>query len=168
GGLPGSALAQLRACARRALLLLTLGERLLARPFLRSRGLSRRRLLDRRRLHRSATLDLGLVEAPAEQLLGGADGLLRRQIGGPGGDLPVLDDPEPAEAAVDRHPILRLASLAADAHDLPRADLRDVLDLEAVGLPAVEVVAHRLLHLVALPDQVAVGTGRPLVPTNQG
>src|SRR5262249_42722419 len=91
----------------------------------------------------------------------------RGQIGGPGGDLPVLDDPEPAEAPVDGAAVRGLTALAADPDHLPRADLGDVLEIEAVLLPAVEGPAHRLLHILLLPDELAVGTRSALVPADQ-
>ena len=50
---------------------------------------------------------------------------------------------------------------------VPGPDLGDLLEIEAVLLPAVEVAAHRPLHVVVAPDEVAVRPGGALVPANQ-
>src|SRR5262249_40055211 len=64
--------------------------------------------------------------------------------------------------------LLRLAALAANADDLPRSDLGDVLDVEAVGFPAIEVAPHRALDLVVTPDEIPLGARGSLVPADGG
>src|SRR5215218_11355225 len=176
------AAAKLSSGAGSALLLLAQGDGLLARaglglgdlrllrrrPRLRSPGRNGRLLRRRPSCGAGPALDLLLVDPPAEQLLSRPDRLLRRQVGRPGDDLPRVDDPEPAESAIDRDPLLRPAPLAADAYDLAGSDLGEVLEVEAVVLPAVQVLAHRPFHLPLAPDQVAIQPGGALIPANQG
>src|SRR5262245_10313410 len=182
--------AELGAGACRPLLLLALGEDLSARSlgrrcldWLGRVGLDRfgRRFrrgfvirLRRCQLHRLRRRRLDgfryglrgrLLDGATVLLLGGADRLPRRQVGGPGDDLPPIHDPERAEATVDGHALLRLATLTADGNDLLGGGLGYVLDVEAILLPAVEVAAHPPLDLVAPPDEFPIDARGAFVPT---